>query len=999
MEGLFTLDQGPGQFLFVEISAPGTDLRASMKYADGAEPIVMRLPYIRSAPRFVCGPLSSKQQAVQLRVDVIQTLGTQPIDIVAYEATNDSRSARRRNEALSALCNGLKEVDGEEIADWNESLDALKFAHEGLRVSGENRLSQWAQYFHAYFLYYPLSRYDQAIAEISTVLDRLEAGRDVNLNILALQLLGQASVVGDSDDSDSEALTKLATATTAFQDARTLSKQVGNRYEEIWALNNLALAYYNQSQYSLAKSALDEAYELVILTPDDYLISLTQSNRALALEKLGDIDDALKQLEDVGTRQNETTDPADRVHNLHERGRILIRLERYSEAILSLLQALELAEANPQAHDIGRIQAFLGQAYREIGNFERSDFFLDQALPWLRKADFRRGIRDACGLIADNARQFLNFERLETARECQLGVSPTDPEKARWHYARALDGLAAQTPGAAIEHLLEAQELAYVSAQQTTGNLARLQECVIRIESGLPPLCQSAEIAELAASISQQEAPRTVIDAKWLWARSLALDGRHSAALEVTTQLVDQVLAFRAMLPGVLGAWFWERSADLLRFHMDLVLTADAEQASPLQTLVVLDRLLNIEVDREPVIEEMAEFVKGVRELKVRIDDFQASNDAIAQQRAATRVEQSYISLAGLAKATGKEWTVEGLSEALGRAGSSQSVLAYYFSKSEIHIWSGSGGEIKKTRLEMPSDFQELLSQTRVNLRLAYSPELSGQLARLGELLVGPVKSDLGEEVFILATGALTGIPMDGLIVDGQPLVANHDMVNVMRLEAVAANRNSTSMDFSNTRVFLAGAPLLEASGLPELAHSDTEIANLAALFPERNRAVHIRETLTADAFRDTSFLDADIIHISSHAEMNTRFPEISKIQLSTNSLSGQAYLTPADFSGVSLNARLAVFSSCNTVAYEGFALDTGLGFLSSVFRAGVDEAIVSLWPVSDRFAADAMQRFYQSLQRQGNTAKALSQTKRELFAEEGLPGISDWAAFQIYKQ
>lgn len=86
-------------------------------------------------------------------------------------------------------------------------------------------------------------------------------------------------------------------------------------------------------------------------------------------------------------------------------------------------------------------------------------------------------------------------------------------------------------------------------------------------------------------------------------------------------------------------------------------------------------------------------------------------------------------------------------------------------------------------------------------------------------------------------------------------------------------------------------------------------------------------------------------------------------------------FLRTRDIFRLRLNAALVVLSACETALGKVLAGEGVVGFTRAFFFAGARQVVVSLWPVSDKAAAELMKRFYQGLlERKLPAAAALRQ-------------------------
>lgn len=298
-------------------------------------------------------------------------------------------------------------------------------------------------------------------------------------------------------------------------------------------------------------------------------------------------------------------------------------------------------------------------------------------------------------------------------------------------------------------------------------------------------------------------------------------------------------------------------------------------------------------------------------------------------------------------------------------------------------------------------------------------PEEPRRLARLGELLLGPVAAQLTKtRLVIVPDGALHYLPFAALprpagapALTGRSaadactaagvvtpwMVCRHELVSLPSIATLAAFRGQSGQRRA-TRAFAvladpvfepsdprvrraseAGAPgaarseseQFDAKGpgrLPRLPGSADEAEGLAALFARRYGDI-ATPTLVLRGFNADRAalvqgrLDAyQVLHFATHGRRDVQNPEQSALILTRVGPDGrprEGRLRLADVYRLRLNAELVVLAGCET-AWGAEVPGEGLvGLVRGFMYAGVPRVVSSLWPVWDTTAADFMLRFY----------------------------------------
>lgn len=140
------------------------------------------------------------------------------------------------------------------------------------------------------------------------------------------------------------------------------------------------------------------------------------------------------------------------------------------------------------------------------------------------------------------------------------------------------------------------------------------------------------------------------------------------------------------------------------------------------------------------------------------------------------------------------------------------------------------------------------------------------------------------------------------------------------------------------------------------------------------------------------------LLHISTHAVVDTEHPDRSRILLTAESPNTPDYLFQEEVNGLDLrNVGLVTVSACDTARGK---LVTGEGvqaFSQSFLAAGASATIASMWKVADAPTASFMKQLYYSLGQGASKAEALRAAKlRFLHSNSDLAMPRYWAAFVL---
>jgi CHAT domain-containing protein len=313
----------------------------------------------------------------------------------------------------------------------------------------------------------------------------------------------------------------------------------------------------------------------------------------------------------------------------------------------------------------------------------------------------------------------------------------------------------------------------------------------------------------------------------------------------------------------------------------------------------------------------------------------------------------------------------------------------------------------------------------------------------LGQTLLSPMKERLKNKRLVIVTqGALQLIPMGALPVAGEgtnpaPLFFDHEIVNlpsssILSMLRRKGNRGGTLKTIAVLAdpVFTADDPRVRRSGPTHASttgslyrgakneelktvDNDSPGVRYRRLLGTRWEAQQIMRVAKDGGFaaldfaasRKTAMSDMmsgyRIIHFATHAIVDDVSSARSKIVLSQFNEKGEpenGNLTLADLQKLRLRAELVVLSACQTglgVDIKGEGL---IGLTGGFMHSGVPRVLVSLWPISDRAAAEFMARFYRRLlgPRKLTPSAALREVQLETWKDTRWRSAYFWAPFVV---
>jgi CHAT domain-containing protein len=332
--------------------------------------------------------------------------------------------------------------------------------------------------------------------------------------------------------------------------------------------------------------------------------------------------------------------------------------------------------------------------------------------------------------------------------------------------------------------------------------------------------------------------------------------------------------------------------------------------------------------------------------------------------------------------------------------------------------------------------------------------EITQAATELSKVILAPVAQKLAKKrLVIVADGALQEIPFAALAQPNQnsptslekspqagksnyqPLLVNHEIVNLPSVTAIAIHREDLSkrQPAPKTLAVLADpvftlddqrftgkppslAPELnnvEQSSLRRAARNlkRTQWARLPGTRKEAEQILKLvspSETLYAFDFDANYNLATSqqlkqfrFILFATHGFADPINPELSGIVLSQIDKQGKpnipGILHLGDIFNLDLGADLVVLSACETGVGKDVQGEGLMGLTRGLMYAGARRAVVSLWQIDDSGTSELMPQFYTAiLQQKASPTTALREAQLKLWQQKNWQNPYYWAAFTL---
>jgi len=292
------------------------------------------------------------------------------------------------------------------------------------------------------------------------------------------------------------------------------------------------------------------------------------------------------------------------------------------------------------------------------------------------------------------------------------------------------------------------------------------------------------------------------------------------------------------------------------------------------------------------------------------------------------------------------------------------------------------------------------------------SDELNKLAKELHTILVKPIEDylDGGRQLAIVPDDNVSFVPFTALVsaASGKYLIEDYAIQTApsatIFIKSSAQHAGGEKSD--SERLLIVGNPrfdrkrFAELTDLPGAEREAREIAKLYGATPLIGRV--------ATAARvNESLVEADVVHLATHALPDERSPLLSKLLLSEDDAKDQLthHATGGSLQASQIYAlkfprtRLVVLSACQTGIERAYRGEGAIGLARPFIAAGVPLVVASLWPVESESTADLMISFHKHRkQGQLSTVEALRRAQLEILHNQqpGSPKNYGWAAFVV---
>jgi len=310
----------------------------------------------------------------------------------------------------------------------------------------------------------------------------------------------------------------------------------------------------------------------------------------------------------------------------------------------------------------------------------------------------------------------------------------------------------------------------------------------------------------------------------------------------------------------------------------------------------------------------------------------------------------------------------------------------------------------------------------------------------LAEKLLRPIAEQLNTKTQLIFSpdGGLAQIPFETLILDQQPIIANHVISYTQSLSSFAMlkKREQAYQQLKGRHtLFAMGNPRYHAPNSPpknckaraievdmdklsrdnnyqealrsanqnwcNLPGTRKELEILKNLYPNSTiyQQAEASESHLQQLNQAKTLTHYQYLHFATHGFLHPQTSALSALVLDQLDTSAEhdGYLTAVEWIGYQLKSDLMVLSACQTGLGENVSGEGIMGLPYALYIAGNKNTLMTLWKVDDAITAEFMRRFFTKLNNGTSHIQALLETKREFMQEEKYKNPRYWATFVLY--
>jgi tetratricopeptide (TPR) repeat protein len=305
--------------------------------------------------------------------------------------------------------------------------------------------------------------------------------------------------------------------------------------------------------------------------------------------------------------------------------------------------------------------------------------------------------------------------------------------------------------------------------------------------------------------------------------------------------------------------------------------------------------------------------------------------------------------------------------------GANTAVLSYFIDEknSRLYIFNITKKTFEITDKSLPPTFDKYITGFRNSI---YFNDINTFL-KAGNVLSGilvPKFSASVEDVIFIPAGRLGIIPFETLLskeatsqdYQHMPYLVKRFSVRYEFAAALLLQKITSTTTPSPSILLCAPVNFAEATQLPSLPGTESEVNTISNIFSEKNLAVsaNIGSAANEDLIKNNSVRGFNILHFATHGVVDEVNPELSRIFLQSTTSAEDGCLYSGEIYNLQLQANLVTLSACQTGLGKISKGEGVIGLSRALVYAGAKSVIVSFWSVADESTAVLMTDFYSDL-------------------------------------
>ena len=355
-------------------------------------------------------------------------------------------------------------------------------------------------------------------------------------------------------------------------------------------------------------------------------------------------------------------------------------------------------------------------------------------------------------------------------------------------------------------------------------------------------------------------------------------------------------------------------------------------------------------------------------------------------------------------------------------------LLEYYLGQHRSYLWAVNAHGIQACSLPGSATIEPIVKQTAELFESLFERERSPSkqlrfqrgINQLSQILLGKLRGEfLAERLVIVPDGALYRVPFAALKLSQRntELGLTHDLIQAPSAGYLIAGRRPRPLkefpkaimaladpvfSVKDPRVKPAIAPSAELLAKPDLGRLPfgAELQKISALPESRAQVLRAFEA-NRSALSHFPLQDFGVVYFASHALIDDRLPELSRVVLTQVEQDGRpidGFLRPYHLARLHLNGSIVVLSGCET-ALGKQVLGEGLaGFSSSLFAAGASQLVLAL----DKIDAEASSEFFANTfdaylsSTSPSMERSMTLARRKMAKSKRWSDVYYWASFVV---